>query len=236
LEQKPVSQRLTVIGTTHVDKSSVERVRRTISETRPAIVAVELDEERLWALKEPDRDRLDSPVHSGLLPWLLALLERSVGSLTDVFPGSEMLEAAEEAQRVGAQVMMIDKPIGTILGDLQGVPFLEKVKIGADILVALFTIGAGRRSTHLADASLDKLMAEFDTKYPTLSRILVKERDRHMAHRLQEILHSTTGPIVAVVGLGHVRGIMQNLARNEPATSGELIQIRYEWTMRTHTG
>jgi pheromone shutdown protein TraB len=233
LEQKRTSQRLAVVGTTHVDKSSVERVRRTISETQPSIVALELDEERLWALRDPDRGRLDSPVHSGLLPWLLALLERSVGHLTDVFPGSEMLEAAEEAQRVGARVVMIDKPIATILRELGSMPFLEKVKIGVDVVVALFTIGTRRRSTQLADASLDKLMAEFDAKYPTLSRILVNERDRYMADRLQEILRSTTGQVIAVVGLGHVKGIMQHLASDEQGPSGEPLRITYEWTLGT---
>jgi pheromone shutdown protein TraB len=233
LGQERISKRLTIVGTTHVDKSSVERVRRTISETHPAVVAVELDEERLSVLKDPDRDKLDSPFHSGLLPWMLALLERSVGSLTHVFPGSEMLEAAEEAQRVGAQVIMIDKPIETILEDLGRVPLIEKVKIGADILGALFAIGTGRRSARLADASLDKLMAEFDAKYPTFSQILVKNRDRYMADRIREILQSTSGQVVVVVGLGHVKGIMRNLAVDEPVSSGELVQIRYEWTLGT---
>lgn len=144
-----------------------------------------------------------------------------------------MLEAAEEAQRVGARVVMIDKSIATILRELGSMPFLEKVKIGVDVVVALFTIGTRRRSTQLADASLDKLMAEFDAKYPTLSRILVNERDRYMADRLQEILRSTTGQVVAVVGLGHVKGIMQHLASDEQGPSGDPLQITYEWTLGT---
>lgn len=233
LERERSHQGLAIVGTSHVDKSSVIRVRRTISEIRPSVVAIELDEERLWTLKDPDRDRLDSPAHSGLLPWLLALLERSVGSLTNVFPGSEMLEAAEEAQRVGARVIMIDKPIGTILRDLGSTPLFEKVKIGVDILVALLTIGTGRRSSQWTDASLDKLMSEFDAKYPTLSRILVKERDRYMAERLQEILRSTTGQVIAVVGLGHVKGITEHLAKSEQAWRGESHKVRYEWTLET---
>ena len=235
MEQKRTSQRLTIVGTTHVDKSSVERVLRIISDTRPSVVALELDEERLWALKDPDRGRLDPPVHSGLLPWLLALLERSVGRLTDVFPGSEMLEAAEEAQRVGARLVMIDKPIATILTELASMPFPEKVKIGVDVMGALLTIGTRQRPTQLADASLDRLMAEFDAKYPTLSRILVNERDRYMAHRLREILLSTTGQVVAVVGLGHVKGIMRHLSSDGQAPSGEPLRITYEWTLGTYS-
>lgn len=224
-------QRLVIVGTTHVDKSSIERVHRTIADTRPSVVAVELCEERLWALRDKERDRVDSPIRSGLLPWLLTLLERAAGSLTDVFPGSEMLEAVDEAEKVGARIVMIDRPIGLILQDLKAIPLAEKAKIGIDILLAFFTIGSSRKTVLLAGESLDKMMAEFDAKYPTLSRILVQERDRFMADRLQEIIRSTSGRVVVVVGLGHVNGIMQHLTRSEQALSGEHLGLRYEWTV-----
>ena len=233
MEQPPFSQRLAIVGTTHVNRSSIERVRRTIMETRPSVVAVELDEERLQALRDPEREKLSFPIHSGLLPWLLALLERSVGSLTDVFPGSEMLEAVDEAERVDARIVMIDKPIGTILADLSSVPLLEKCRIAVDVLFALLAIGSRWKATKSTSASLDELMAEFDAKYPTLSRILVKERDRYMADRLKEILQSTTGRIVGVVGLGHVNGITQHLAADDQCSSKEKTGIKYEWTLDT---
>jgi pheromone shutdown protein TraB len=231
LERNRASQRLVIIGTTHVDKSSIEGVHRTIADTRPSVVAVELCEERLWALRDKERNRVGSPISSGLLPWLLALLERAVGSMTDVFPGSEMLEAVEEAQRVGSQIVMIDKPIGQILENLKTIPVAEKVKIGIDSLVALFTIRSGRKAIFSASQDLDKVMIEFNVKYPTLSRILVQERDQYMADRLREILRLTSGRVVAVVGLGHVRGIMENLAQFEQALSDEHLRIRYEWTV-----
>lgn len=197
------------------------------------MVAVELDEERLFALRDPDRGKLDSPIRSGLLPWLMALLERSVGSLTEVFPGSEMLEAVDEAERVGARTIMIDRPIQSILKEIREVPLLERLKIGLDVLVALFAISTRRQTTQLKKSDLDELITEFETKYPTLFRILVKERDRYMADRLQEILESTTGPVIAVVGLGHVKGIKQHLAFGRQAHSIAEYGLRYEWTLRS---
>jgi pheromone shutdown protein TraB len=216
-----------------VDKSSVERVRATISDVHPSVVAVELDEERLLALRDPDRDKLDSPIRSGLLPWLMALLERSVGSMTDVFPGSEMLEAVDEAERVGARMIMIDRPIQSILTEIREVPLLEKLKIGLDVLTALFAISTGRTTTHLTKSDFDELIVEFEAKYPTLFRILVKERDQYMADRLQEIMESTTGPVIAVVGLGHVKGIKQHLAIGRQALSKAEFGLKYEWTLRS---
>jgi len=216
-----------------VDKSSVERVRATISDVHPSVVAVELDEERLLALRDPDRDKLDSPIRSGLLPWLMALLERSVGSMTDVFPGSEMLEAVDEAERVGARTIMIDRPIQSILTEIREVPLLEKLKIGLDVLTALFAISTKRQTAQITKSDFNELIAEFEAKYPTLFRILVKERDRYMADRLEEILRSTTGPVIAVVGLGHVNGIKQHLAAGRQAHGATDFGLKYEWTLRT---
>jgi pheromone shutdown protein TraB len=216
-----------------VDKSSIERVRITISEVHPSVVAVELDEERLFALRDPDRGKLDSPMRSGLLPWLMALLERSVGSMTDVFPGSEMLEAVDEAERAGARTVMIDKPIQSILREIGEVPLPEKLKIGLDVLAALFAISTRRQTAQITRSDFEELMAEFEAKYPTLFRILVKERDRYMADRLQEILQTTAGPVVAVVGLGHVKGIREHLAAGRQALGPSGLGVRYEWTLRS---
>jgi pheromone shutdown protein TraB len=195
------------------------------------VVAVELCEERLWALRDPDRDRLGSPISTGFLPWLLALLERAVGSLTDVFPGTEMLEAVDEAEKDGAQVVLIDKPIQQILGEIGRVPFFEKLRIGADIVLALFAVRTKQRGSKIDKISLEQLMAEFSAKYPTLWRILVKDRDIYMADRLREILGSTSGYVVAVVGFGHVGGINRNLAASQRSFLTEKTGVRYEWTI-----
>lgn len=195
------------------------------------MVAVELDEQRLEALRDPDRERLESPIRTGLLPWLLALLEKSVGSLTDVFPGSEMLEAVDEAEAVGAKTILIDQPIDLILQEIRGVPLLERLRIGFDVLVAMFAIVTKRNTADLTKTDLDSLLSEFGVKYPTLFRILVEDRDQFMADRLRDILDSTTGTVIAIVGLGHVKGVNENLALNRQTRIAGSSAVRYEWTL-----
>jgi pheromone shutdown protein TraB len=196
------------------------------------VAAVELCEERLDALRDPRREKLGLPSASGFLPWLLAVLEKALGSLSEVFPGSEMLEAVQEAERVGANVVLIDRPIRLVLQDMKRIPSVEKARIGLDVLRALFTISTKRNATRL-NGSLDGLMAEFDAEYPTLSRILVKERDEYMAIKIGEILNSTQGKIVAVVGLGHVRGITQYLAQQRQSLASNHCGTKYSWTLET---
>jgi pheromone shutdown protein TraB len=48
-----VGDRLVIIGTVHVDPSSVSQARDVISKLRPSAVALELDETRLHALVDP---------------------------------------------------------------------------------------------------------------------------------------------------------------------------------------
>lgn len=151
--------------------------------------------------------------------------------MTGVFPGSEMLEAVDEAERVGAKTIMIDKPIDSILQEIRSVPLLERFKIGFDVLAALFAIVTKRNTTDLTKTGLDSLMAEFGAKYPTLFRILVKDRDQFMADRLQEILDTTAGSVIAIVGFGHVKGITQHLAMNRQARPTSGPGLRYEWTL-----
>jgi pheromone shutdown protein TraB len=144
-----------------------------------------------------------------------------------------MLEAVDEAERVGARTIMIDRPIQLILREIGEVPLREKLKIGLDVVAALFAISTRRQTTELAKSDLDKLIAEFEAKYPTLFRILVKERDQYMGDRLQELLDSTSGPVIAVVGLGHVKGIKEHLALGRQARGTSGYGLRYEWTMRS---
>ena len=49
-----IDENLRLLGTAHVSKTSVDLVREQINEYKPDIVAVELCESRLAALKKPE--------------------------------------------------------------------------------------------------------------------------------------------------------------------------------------
>lgn len=66
---------------------------------------------------------------------------------------------------------------------------------------------------------LERLLNEMSTKYPELSRVFVQERDQYLSYSLRKCAQlipvetNETGfiapTIVAVVGIGHVQGIIQ---------------------------
>ena len=61
------------------------------------------------------------------------------------------------------------------------------------------------------------MLSDMTGEYPTISRVFVDERDLYLAHSLWLAAMSDgygnagmNGPIVGVVGMGHVPGIVKN--------------------------
>ena len=204
--------RLIMVGTIHVQKSSVENVKKIIFETKPSIVAVELCRDRYYLLKTRVETSPMPTLRFGVIPWLLAVLERTAGEKTGVFPGAEMVEAAAAGVRLGAKIEFIDMPIQQIIQRIQTIPFREKSRLFVDSILALVTILVGVKVEKNIPESPDKLVLRFKNRYPDLYRCLVEERNRYIVQRLASILASTTGTIVAVVGLGHLNDLAKELS------------------------
>jgi len=208
--------RLIIVGTIHVQKSSVENVKRIISETKPSTVAVELCEDRYYLLKTRVETSPMPTFRFGVIPWLLAVLERTAGEKTGVFPGAEMVEAAAAGVRLGAKIEFVDMPIQQIIQRIRSIPFREKSRLVLDSILALITILVGVKVEKNIPDSPDKLVLKFKNRYPNLHRCLVEERNRYIVQRLASILASTAGTIVAVVGLGHLNDLAKELSTVKP--------------------
>jgi len=59
---------------------------------------------------------------------------------------------------------------------------------------------------------LEEQLRLFRLRYPELSRLLLDVREEFMVARIRDILYSTTGPVVAVVGYGHLKSLAKALA------------------------
>ncbi len=90
--------------------------------------------------------------------------------------------------------------------------FTERARLVMAILSSVFvrksTVEAELRRYHQDERAA---LEEFAARLPTAKRILVDERDDHMAKRLRR-LHEERGDVVAVVGDGHIEGLSKRLA------------------------
>lgn len=207
--------RLFILGTGHV-LDVAEAVRAVIRAERPKIVALELDSDRYQGLlqRRSTGRTPRPPPEAGRVYRYLARFQESMGDAFGVQPGTEMLVAADAAQEVGAQVALIDLNAQAFVAQaMKRMTWREKGKLLWSSLAAAFP----RRGTRHVEAELKRYQADperylddLGREYPTMRRTLIDERDDHMAARLREIA-PTEGAVVAVVGDGHVPGLVRRL-------------------------
>ncbi len=211
---------LEIIGTAHVSEKSVEKVRNTILEKKPNVVAVELDINRYTNLLNEEKG--DAPpkqefqikkIIKGdnltlfLVSGFLSYMQRRIGDDVGVKPGSEMMAAVEAAEEIGAKIALIDRDISITLNrTLNKMSFVEKMKFVYGLIASFFSddedIGDIESITE-GDA-LEEIMKYFQEMSPKAYDVLVNERDKYMARMLLDISEEN---VVAVVGAGHKEGI-----------------------------
>lgn len=211
---------ITLLGVGHVFDIG-GAVRREIVSRRPRVVALELDAMRYAALLAR------TPRSAGLSVFqLVALLESRIARKYGVQVGEEMVAAARAAQEVGSELALIDMDSRQVLlRTWSQMPFGERLKFLGGVLGSLF-VSKRQVESELRRYEQDNeaVLTEFAANLPTAKRVLIDERDEHMARALVE-LNRTKGEVVAVVGDGHVAGLLRRIA-NEPVQVVRLRDLR----------
>lgn len=240
------------MGTAHISKASVEEVREVIAREQPSVVAVELDEARFKALTEPDRwkqTKLVDVLRDGrafllLAQAFLSSYQRRLGEKFGVQPGSEMLAAIDEQKSRGAQLVLADRDIGVTLRRAWGrMGLREKSRITWEFMKALTgaaeAIDDPRKAEEmnpddlLKEDALSLMMEELSAFAPSVSDVLVKERDAYLAGKIREAsAQAGEGKVVAVIGAGHLKGVEAHLKAPEgipAAKSLEDLPRKFPW-------
>lgn len=222
---------IVVLGTAHVSRESVDLVRSAIAELRPDAVCVELDAKRYEALARPERfEALDlrEVIRARQLATLglnlaLASYQRALGLSLGVRPGAELLEAARSAEEAGIPVALCDRDVRvTLRRAWRALGFWKRSLLLASFLGAMFErqelSEEDLRELRRTDV-LSRLLTELGEAFPGLKTVLIDERDAFLSERIRE----TPGRrLLAVVGAGHVAGLVRRLESDERADLGAL--------------
>ena len=211
-------ENLRLVGTAHVSSKSVETVKAQILKYRPDVVAVELCDSRLSNLREPetlDSEDLLKIIKEGksamiLLQSALAVQQRKMGLSTGEKPGAELLAAVEGAEESQIPYEMIDRDVVvTLKRAWHKMGILEKWRV---VNTLIFDDNEEEVPIEevLEDSDMmSKLMEEARTVAPNAGEVLIDERDTFLAGRIQQI--RSRGKVLAIVGAGHLEGIIENL-------------------------
>jgi len=202
---------ITIIGTSHIAKESVNLVREKINELKPGIVALELDKLRFEALfyNKKRKNKLSDIRYIGIKGFLFniigAYIENKLGRMVNVKPGSEMKAATLAAKENNADLALIDQDIRITLKNLsKAFTWREKLRFIAEIIKSL--LKREKISIDLTKVPDKKLIKKLTEKmkrnYPSIYKVLIEDRNKVLAKNLYKLM-ATNKKIIAVVGAGH---------------------------------
>ena len=205
-----------LVGTAHISKESMEEVDKTVRDTLPDCVAVELDEQRYESIKSPEAwKNLDivkvlkeKRGFIMLANLVLGSFQRRMGADVGVKPGDEMRSALTVSEELGIPVAMVDRPIQTTLRRAWAKNSLwGKLKLLSALFAAAFEkeeISAEQIESLKSSNEMDSMMDELAGYLPTVKEVLIDERDRYLA---SHIWNCKGKKVLAVLGAGHLPGV-----------------------------
>ncbi len=209
-----------IVGTAHISRQSADLVKEVITKEMPDTVCIELDEKRFKALSEKNRwENLDlktiireKQLSTLLMNLVLASYQKKLGEKLGVTPGTELLEAANTAKELNLPIELCDREVRiTLRRSWKLMSLWQKIKFLTSGLAGLFEkqeLTEEKLAELRSKDVLSEMMEELGKAMPVLKRVLIDERDTFLAEKMKR----TEGKkIVAVVGAGHVKGIINHL-------------------------
>ncbi|MBN1685766.1 MAG: TraB/GumN family protein [Spirochaetales bacterium] len=209
-----------LVGTAHVSKESTDQVEQVIRDESPDTVCVEIDKTRYRSISEGQswsglnvyevlKQRKGFLLMANLV---LASFQRRLGMNIGAAPGEEMRRAVVVCEELGIPFVFADREIHvTLRRAWKKTGFWGKNKMLAALLSSVFTkekLSAEEIENLKEKSAVQDMMEELADYLPSVKKVLIDERDTYLAAKIFE---SNGKKIIAIIGAGHVRGIVQRL-------------------------
>lgn len=231
---------ITLIGTAHVSRKSVELVEEKIRTGDYDCIAVELCPPRYenmvnqsWWQNLDIYEILKSGRGSLLLINLaLSAYQRRLAEKLGIEPGKEMARAIELAKEYNLRLEVIDRDITTTLQRMyRRVTFWQKIKLVTGLIASIFVgeeITEDQIESLKEGDMLQSMVEEFGEELPAIKEVLIDERDQYMVGKLTQLAESPSAPknILALVGAGHLVGMLPAFESPPPASRVQELEQR----------
>ncbi len=213
---------ITLVGTAHVSRKSVELVEEMVRNGEYDRIAIELCPPRFQNLVQKSMWKnlnIYQILRQGkgtllLVNLALSAYQKRLADKIGVEPGQEMIKAIELSAEYNLPLEVIDRDITTTLQRMyNSVSFWQKLKLFSSLIASIF-IGEEITEQQIEDLKegdmLHSLVEEFGEVLPSVKKVLIDERDLFMVGKLIEMTQSPNGPknILAMVGAGHLIGML----------------------------
>ncbi len=239
---------IVLLGTAHVSEESSREVDELIRNLLPRTVCIELDENRYRSLnqsnswKNLDIFQIIKQKKTFLLlsNLVLSAYQKRMGLNMGIRPGDEMRAAIKTAGELSIPTAMVDRDIQvTLTRAWRKTGLWGRNKILAVLIGSAFSreeLDAEAIESLKQRSALDDMMKEMAEFLPSVKSVLIDERDRFLAIKTWEsagktpvtsgeaagkpasIEDNNEAPILAVVGAGHVPGMVAKILSLDDAT------------------
>ena len=209
---------IVIIGTSHISIESIKEVEAEIRKIEPEVVALELDRRRFLGLFAKKRHiSLKDIKHMGIKGFLFNSLgyyiEKKLGKLVGVAPGSEMKKAVQIAKELNCKIALIDQDVSITLKKLTNkLTFKEKMNFLNDLIFGIFKrekIDFDLKKVP-SKSIIKKLTEKLKKRYPNVYFVLVEDRNKYMAKNLYKLMLDYNS-VVAIVGAGHEEDLIREI-------------------------
>lgn len=212
------NREIVLIGTAHISKESTKQVEEIIREEEPGRVCIEIDAGRFKNMREgQDWSKLNigKVLKNGqgflmLASLVLSAYQRRLGMGAGTKQGTEMMIAADVAEELNIPYSFSDRDVQTTLRRAWSKSgFFQKLKLLSVLVGSAFSnekISEGELENLKSSSVLETMMEELANFLPAVKKVFIDERDQYLATK---IFLEKEKKIVAVVGAGHINGIIE---------------------------
>jgi pheromone shutdown protein TraB len=198
-----------ILGTSHVSKQSSREVKEAIQQAD--VVCLELDVSRAHGLlqnKQASFSELRKALglKAAVMAVVLRAAQQRIAKNLNVLPGLEMRAALKECMEQHKTVALIDRDIRVTMQRL------SKAFGWRELWQLIKDFKPRRVPVHPSDDLVLELLAELKQRYPRVYKVMVSERDHHMAAALIKVQHDNKDKIIlAIMGKGHITGVQKQI-------------------------
>ncbi len=209
---------VTIIPTAHVSKNSAEMAEAAINEIQPDCICIELDEDRYKSLSDPKKYRQtniskvikDKKVAFMLVNLILGNYQKRISKQLGTSSGGEMLVGIRKSEELNCPLVLADRKIQTTFKRIwASLTLKDKLKMIYIIISSLFEdeeISEDDLLKLQQQDALNAALAEVSKAFPSLSEVLVTERDKYIASKIK---NAPGKNVVAIMGAAHTIGVQK---------------------------
>ncbi len=226
------NKQIILVGTAHISPQSAQIVEEAILFYKPNIVCLELDKKRFEALTQKKHwESLnfkqiikEKKLATLFVQLVLSSYQSRMGKQLKTEPGLEMLKGKDIAESQNIPIVLCDREVGiTLRRTWRKTPFFKKMSLIGALFSSLFDsskIDESKINELKKKDLMSNMMEELGQYLPTIKKILIDERDIYLAEKIKS---QSQKVILAVVGAGHVLGMLEQFKK--PVTDLKSLEI-----------